>query len=664
MNYEVVRGKLTNRGHILPKSQIKIEPCNEELYLSLFGFDNSIVEFVQLNKTVSGFNGSYFADFLYFDIDNADLNESLASARDLVTRLYNRFQLSPKQLYICFSGNKGFHIGLHGSLFGLFAPAPNLPQQMQVLAARLLAECYDLDLATLQVQAAALKKEGKQFADIDLGIYNPNRIFRATNSLNAKSGRYKVGITSLELLELPLESIIALAVAPRTDYRPETRLTGQMQIAALANLWEYAKTFDVAAFVKATGSKAGTGSIDREFFAPPMEGERDNTLFKQACHLFDHSELYETHVLSLIASINQASGNPLPDADLRRIVRSAFKRTQNKPKSVLTPDAKPAKTVEIYSDWAEEWLDYYTQPSSPMSCLLDEINADQENSFKGKVAAFIGSGGTRKSYGAQNVVVQNVLGLGHRGIYSSMEMGKAEVVNRLLDMQFQAEDGVCASRIMQGYARKDKEGTREILRIQAQTLNENLILSNNSNKTCADYETLIQETTALYGPVDFLAIDGLSAMGGKGRDETERYSQNTLDLKELAKQYNIFIILICHTTKASAAYTRDSTPFVRGSEKILDNTDFSICFSKVIDEARSTPTNIQYVPFLGHIKYYNKRGSGVMLNRLMEFDGLRKLFKPSDTPLINFPDYDSFVREYNRKARKGENKDVETSRFT
>jgi len=62
-------------------------------------------------------------------------------------------------------------------------------------------------------------------------------------------------------------------------------------------------------------------------FAPPQPGERDNTLFKQACHLFDHSQLYESHVLQLIACINQTSPVPLPDQDLQRIVKSAFKCT-------------------------------------------------------------------------------------------------------------------------------------------------------------------------------------------------------------------------------------------------------------------------------------------------------------------------------------------------
>ncbi|WP_375438141.1 primase C-terminal domain-containing protein [uncultured Hymenobacter sp.] len=666
MNYEVCQGGPHIRGRVLPKSEIVLQPTDEEFYLSMFGFDNTIYEHLQVHRdpqtgksTVAGFAGSYFAEFLYFDLDReGDLPGSLEATRDLLKRLYARFQLSPKHLFLSFSGSKGFHVGLHQSLFGGFAPSPQLPTQLNVLAARLLAECHELTLAALQTKAYEAKQAGTQFASVDLGIYNNNRLFRVLNSRN-KKGRYKVGLTSTELLTLPLDDILALANTPRLDYKPEAKLTSLTPIAELAGLWQYARTFDMAAFTKATlGAKngpAGPGSIDRDFFAPPQPGERDNTLFKQACHLFDHSALYETHVLQLIAAINQATSEPLPEADLQRIVRSAFKTTQRHQatagSSVLTPTAAATDGVEIWSNWTEEWLDYYTQQQSPMTCLVPEIDEDQQQSFKGKLAVLIGSGGTRKSYFAQNVIAQNVLGYGNRFLYSSMEMGKPETVNRFLDMYFDAEQGVPASQVLQGYARQSKEQTRELLRAGSQAIADQLILTGNGGKTTADYERDIQQTIQLYGSLDGMVIDGLSAMGGKG-EETERYSRATLELKELAKRYNLFILLICHTTKACAAHTRDARPFVRGSEKILDNSDFSLCFANIIDTVKSTPDNIQYAPHLAHVKYYNKRGSGKMLNQLLSFDGLRKSFGVSAAPLHDYPDHDTFVREFNKQARK------------
>ena len=323
----------------------------------------------------------------------------------------------------------------------------------------------------------------------------------------------------------------------------------------------------------------------------------------------------------------------------------------------VTPKAAPAGTrPEIWADWQSDWLEYYTQEPTPMTCILPQIDADQEGNLKGKLCVLIGTGGTRKSFFAKQVIATNILGYGSRFVYYSMEMGKPEVVSRFLDMVIAPENGESASSYLKRAVREDKAGVTEYLQSCSQLLTDNLVLSNTSGATVPDCEKLLLDTMAAYGPVDGLCIDGLSAMGGGG-DETQRFNQITLDLKELAKKYNLFILLICHTTKAAKGYTRDSREFVRGSEKILDNADFSICFSNIIDVRDSTPDNIIYAKHLGHIKYYNKRGSGMMLNQLMEFDGLTKSFACASAPLMEFPDYDTFTREYNAEKRKAERRD-------
>lgn len=336
--------------------------------------------------------------------------------------------------------------------------------------------------------------------------------------------------------------------------------------------------------------------------------------------------------------------------------KSPFEQFRREGTPVVAKTLPTTARPEIWADWTAEWLDYYTQEPTPMTCLVPAIDADQEHNLKGKLCVLIGTGGTRKSFFAKQAIARNVLSYGSRFVYSSMEMGKPEVVNRFLDMVIEPENGECASAYLRRAVREDKDAVADYLRTCAQVLTDNLILSNNSGKTVADYEKLLLDTMDAYGPVDGLAIDGLSAMGGGG-DETQRFNQITLDLKELAKKYNLFILLICHTTKAAKGYTRDSREFVRGSEKILDNADFSICFSNIIDTRVSTPDNVLFAKHLAHIKYYNKRGSGMMLNQLMEFDGLTKSFACSHAPLQEFPDYDTFVREYNAERRKADRKD-------
>jgi replicative DNA helicase len=136
--------------------------------------------------------------------------------------------------------------------------------------------------------------------------------------------------------------------------------------------------------------------------------------------------------------------------------------------------------------------------------------------------------------------------------------------------------------------------------------------------TYEHYRKAIEKVTETTGKPSILVVDGLSMMGGKGT-ETEVYSRNSADLKELANEENIFIILICHVSKGAEKHTRDLSRNIRGSEKILDNCDFYMTMSQIQD--LSNPET--YVQDKGFISFYDKRGSGKTVDLLFNFDPKR-----------------------------------------
>lgn len=661
MNYEYCTA-LDKRGNVIKEIEIDISPTHQERYISMFGFDNSIYEHLEYTKTlfddkgnqlyrngsVSGFNGSLFCKWLNFDIDSEDLNASHQMAKDFVAMLYSNLEVNPKNLFICFSGNKGFHIGLHQNLFGGFEPSKKLHERINVLAVKVLEETFGVTTAEIQEEVKKGPKGKKIFNLMDLSIYTPNRIFRAINSKNHKSGLYKIGLTYEQLNTLTIDQIRILAKEP-LPYSFETPPNKQKCIRELQSFWQYALSFDIANY-NAT-QKKHFKSDSSAFFHAPEIGNRNNDLFKQAAMLFDKSEFNEQQVLQIIGLINNNCQQPLPIQELETIVKSAFRKTI--PNKVFKQE--PVKEVENFTDWLDEWADYYTTDKKPFTLLFDEIDKDQENNFTGKLVCLIGPGGTRKSYYALNILGANILEHKARGIYSSMEMGKVEMVNRVLDNVFPPENGVPASKLCKQNIRRDKTGYLSVLIDAAKELHDKLILSSVSGKTAGDYLKDYNKAVELYGGVDFLVVDGLSMMGGTGT-ETERFEKHTKELKGLANSTGLSIFLICHTTKEAKPYTRDSSQQVRGSGKILDNCDFWICFSNIINEITSTPENIEYEKLFAHIKYYNKRGTGMMLNKIYDFDPLSKAFIPSGKDPRHFPDYDAFVKQYNSKQRK-KNKD-------
>lgn len=287
----------------------------------------------------------------------------------------------------------------------------------------------------------------------------------------------------------------------------------------------------------------------------------------------------------------------------------------------------------------EELVDDWTKSiegdiERPLTTCISKIDKDLRNKLRGTVGAYIGYGGTKKSLLALQACRVNVLQHKNNctGIYSNMEMAIFQFMSRLIDMSFQVEDneGINSSwyyewSYSKGYKEKNKEVLKEIREQLKKFFKEmygsNLFINSQSGMTVDDMDKLIKKAKERNGKADILVIDGLSMMAGVGT-ETETYTTNSKELKDLAKHHNVFIPLICHLSKGAEKHTREVQRYIRGSEKILDNVDFIIQMSLLIDETRSNSETTEYLTDKGYIRFFNKRGSGNTINTIYDFDRL------------------------------------------
>jgi len=312
--------------------------------------------------------------------------------------------------------------------------------------------------------------------------------------------------------------------------------------------------------------------------------------------------------------------------------------------SKVNGDEPTGKTLELSTP--AEMVDNWTKAiegdlDRPLTTGISKFDADLKNKLRGTVGAYLGYGGTKKSLLALQGCRQNVLSHKNNctGVYSNMEMAQFQLLSRILDMSFE-EDGVFKSysyvqesRYEVAYKNRDKVKMSQIadeLRGKLRELyGRNLYVNSQSNMTIEDYDRLLKEAKKRNGVVDQLVIDGLSMMSGIGT-ETERYNTNSKELKDLAKDHNVYIPLICHLSKGAEKHTRDTQRFIRGSEKILDNVDFVIMMSLNIDEGRSSQGNIKYYGDSGYISFFNKRGSGNTIDVIYRFNKKRLLIEETD----------------------------------
>lgn len=169
---------------------------HEESYLSAFYFDDGFDQHLTTASSTRGFRGATWSPWIWFDIDRdpseGGIDKALTDVRRLGETLVGTFGVPAEQLVSFFSGSKGFHLGCPTSLW---APAGG-PAFHRF--ARAFAEIV----------------AGEAQIQIDIGIYDAVRAFRAPNSRHPKTGLHKRFIPSGQLGVLTAEDILDLGRSP------------------------------------------------------------------------------------------------------------------------------------------------------------------------------------------------------------------------------------------------------------------------------------------------------------------------------------------------------------------------------------------------------------------------------------------------------------------
>jgi hypothetical protein len=144
---------------------------DSEGYLSAFTFPLEFQKHFEQSETVRGYSGSCFGEWLWWDIDfDGNLPAARVAALILARYLIDRYQLDDDGVLIFFSGSKGFHVGVPVSLLNA-DPSDDFHRVAKRFAIAASA--------SLQI-------------NVDSGVYDRVRAFRAPNSRHPKSATYGV----------------------------------------------------------------------------------------------------------------------------------------------------------------------------------------------------------------------------------------------------------------------------------------------------------------------------------------------------------------------------------------------------------------------------------------------------------------------------------------
>lgn len=199
MDFVRVNKTLEDKGVLLTLEEAEhyyidkvVQENTLDWYSSLFIFGpEAKVHYDSKGGSMAGYAGPAYTHNLVFDLDNADLEVAKQDVIRLLSRLSKEVGLGKEginnHVRVYFSGNKGFHVFV--KTLKRFSPE-ELKDYCKAIAGDL--------------------------ASFDAKIYNTTRCFRIVNTINKKSGLYKIPV-SLELIKQKdaIDRIKELAVAPQ-----------------------------------------------------------------------------------------------------------------------------------------------------------------------------------------------------------------------------------------------------------------------------------------------------------------------------------------------------------------------------------------------------------------------------------------------------------------
>lgn len=217
-----VTTKSRDKGIMVREDEVSelIDP-NTSLYQSLYYYPEDALDyFKKNNNSIKGYKGKVYTPYIVFDIDSKDLEVSKKNTIILIDWLKDQGLYKEYAAKIAFSGSKGFHVILNTAYeFN--------PKELKSLC--------------MYVSSQVPFTEEAGFRGIDPQIYNTNRQFRVTNTINQKSKLHKIEMVESELRNCTMETIKEASSTPQKEYPFEDIIDDKPIRAILLDLKEVKK---------------------------------------------------------------------------------------------------------------------------------------------------------------------------------------------------------------------------------------------------------------------------------------------------------------------------------------------------------------------------------------------------------------------------------------
>ena len=538
-------GHASKRNNILNIKDYKLNGIITDCYRSIFLFDEGLKEYVERTKSIKGYAGKHISDSLVFDFDGDNLDAVRIEANNFCNYLYYEYDVPYNYLRIAFSGAKGFHIIIPMQAICTPEPKENFYQIYKGIAADLV--------------------QGFKF--IDLTIYDRVRLFRLMNTINSKSGLYKIPLYFDELDGLTAEAIKELA---KSERKIETLPVSEMEIVKpLNDLYEKWNNYQFDCHEPSTKRSEVLELLQGGL----SEGNRHDAVLRIIGTLQNKGMDYE-FIFEFLKHWNKSNNPPLSVERLEAESLRAFRDNLKK----ITVDRKEILSLKDASKIYEDYVHKVTK--CKVKTGFDKIDARIRGMMPGETLCVLGKTSVGKSAFLHNVGLNFAKESKEPVLFFSLEMPTTSVYERTL----QIETGYSGYSIENLTRENDLEQKSKANLLFSELSNFFIITKNGLNLTQIREFILFGEKNIYHKPTGLVLVDYLGLVKGEGKDLYEQTSRVARGMKDLAKEINVPIIFLSQVTKQFTEFDELQINSARDSGSVDEASDFVLALWKEKDK--------------------------------------------------------------------------------
>ena len=301
----VINDGFTRNKYCL-KSELhkKLEQFTGDKYMTIYSYESE-------NITTCNFIAPLYLDF---DIDNLEQNydKLIRDLKIIIYRLKTELHLDDRDIEIFFSGAKGFHIIVDHKVLG-FKPSRTLNKELKTIA--------------LYYKASTFTK------CIDTAIYDYRRLFRVPNTINTKTGLYKVPISFNKLVNMSYNDLLEYASQPHKVIKKPKQFNQKAHDAFYELIEKLAererRTVNTAIAREYVSNKKLLPCVEYLLQNGAEEGQRNNSTIALANALFQIGHSKE-EVIEILEVWNEEKNEvPISERELITTINSAYNNIQN-----------------------------------------------------------------------------------------------------------------------------------------------------------------------------------------------------------------------------------------------------------------------------------------------------------------------------------------------